>query len=216
MIRAALLALVLLSPRLAAGCETALLLAADVSGSVDAGEYQLQAEGLARALRAPQIREILIADQVALSLIHWSGPDQQAVVIDWVVIRNAAMAELFAARAEGAPRHFAASGTALGAALQAAGAQFARAPSCRRRVLDLSGDGMSNEGPAVGPARRALIAAGIEINALAIEEIGDAISAYYRAQLISRGGFVQKVQGFSDFARAIRLKLLRELTRPAA
>jgi Ca-activated chloride channel homolog len=102
MIRALILLLCLCSPVRA--CEVALLLAIDVSGSIDAGEYALQTQGLAAALEDPAVTEILLRGQVALAVTHWSGQGRQALVMPWR--RMLSMDEIrgFAARARAAAR----------------------------------------------------------------------------------------------------------------
>ncbi|RRH72205.1 DUF1194 domain-containing protein [Falsigemmobacter faecalis] len=205
----------LLIPRGALPCETALLLAMDVSGSVDSSEYRLQNEGLAAALRDPEIRDIMVQGAVSISVLQWSGPGQQQVMIDWTSVQDLRAAERLAAEVAAMPRAFAVGVTAIGEALYASAAQFARAPPCRHLVADISGDGDENAGFTLPAARQALERAGVQINGLAIEQIGRAVSAFYRARLISQDGFVETADGHLDFARAIRVKLLRELTKPA-
>lgn len=212
---ACFLALFLLIPRGALPCETALLLAMDVSGSVDASEYRLQSGGMAAALRNPEIRDLMVQRGVAVNVLQWSGPGQQRLMADWTMVRDLQTAEALAAAVEAMPRAFTGGGTALGAALSAAGEEFTRVPRCRHHVLDVSGDGTENAGYTLAAARQALERAGVQINGLAIEQIGQAVSGYYRSRLISRDGFVETADGHLDFARAIRAKLLRELTKPA-
>jgi Ca-activated chloride channel family protein len=79
MLRALALACIASCPALA--CETALLLSIDVSGSIDAGDYHLQTEGLAAALTDPEVADALVRGQVALAVVQWSGPSQQALVL---------------------------------------------------------------------------------------------------------------------------------------
>jgi Ca-activated chloride channel family protein len=198
------------------GCETALLLSIDVSGSIDAGDYQLQTEGLATALTDPEVTEALVRDQVALAVVQWSGADEQALVLSWQRMLAPPDVSRFAARAATTPRAFSGSDTAVGQALRFAAAQFAAVPDCRRKVIDVSGDGQENAGFTDAAARREAIAAGLTINAIAIEEPGAAvpITTYYRNWIITPGGFVVTARGLQDYARTLRLKLLRELTRP--
>ena len=81
MLKAIALVLCLADPLQA--CETALLLAVDISGSVDAGEYALQMSGLAAALEDHDIADLLVEDSVALSLVHWSGLRRQKLLLPW-------------------------------------------------------------------------------------------------------------------------------------
>src|SRR6056297_2212350 len=93
-LRTLLISLCLAQP--AQACRTALILAMDVSQSVDPGEYRLQIDGLAAALRDPEIAEILVRDQVALSVLQWSGVDAQEVVLDWTQMLSPSHVQLFA------------------------------------------------------------------------------------------------------------------------
>ncbi len=200
----------------AAACETALLLAVDVSGSIDPAEYRLQAEGMAAALRDPAVAEELLRGQVALAVLHWSGAGQQALVQPWRRMLDLRDIAAFADRAAAAPRAFAGSDTAVGQAITAATAAIAAVPDCRRRIIDISGDGPENAGFTLSSARAAALAARIAINAIAIEEAGPAapVTAFYSRLVVTPGGFVVTARGMEDYAATLRLKLLRELARP--
>ncbi|MFN3641451.1 MAG: DUF1194 domain-containing protein [Gemmobacter sp.] len=195
-------------------CEAALVLAMDVSGSVDAGEYRLQVDGLALALDDPAIVDALTGGAVALAVVQWSGLGRQALSLPWRRIVTPADAAAFAAAVRAMPRAFTASDTAVGEALAFAMAQFAAVPDCRRRIVDLSGDGAENVGFTIARARREAIAAGVEVNGLAIESMGLSITQFYRNWVVTPGGFVVTARGHLDYARAMRVKLLRELSRP--
>lgn len=214
MLRVALLLCLTAPPALA--CETALLLSIDVSGSIDRADYRLQAGGLAAALSHPDVIEALVRDQVALALVQWSGVAEQALVLPWARMLTEADVARFAARAEAMPRAFSGSDTAVGQGLRFAAAQFAAVPDCHRRVIDISGDGQENAGFTDARARAEAVAAGIILNAIAIEEAGPAIpiTTYYRRWIISPGGFVVTARGLQDYAETLRLKLLRELAKP--
>ncbi|MFN3293154.1 MAG: DUF1194 domain-containing protein [Gemmobacter sp.] len=214
--RALALALALTLPAAADACEAALVLAMDVSGSVDRGEYLLQVEGLAAALADPALREVMVQDQVALAVVQWSSLGQQALVLPWQRMLSARAIDDFAARVLAMPRAFPGSDTAVGQALEFSLDQFAAVPDCRRRIVDMSGDGDENVGYTTPRARARAIAEGVEVNALAIEAMGLSISNFYRRWVITPGGFVETAQGHLDYARAIRSKMLRELTRPGA
>lgn len=200
----------------ALSCETALLLAIDVSGSIDAGDYRLQTEGLASALSDPVVAEALVAGQMALAVIQWSGVEQQAVGLSWHRMLTPRDVTRFAKEAAGMQRLYYGSDTAVGEGLRFAAAQFAAVPDCRRKVIDVSGDGQENAGFTDARARADAIDAGIMINAIAIEEPGPAspITSYYRNWVITPGGFVVTARGLQDYAETLRLKLLRELTKP--
>lgn len=214
MLRAALLACFTAQPALA--CETALLLAIDVSGSIDASDYRLQTEGLASALADPDVTDALVRGQVALAVIQWSGVDEQALVLSWQRMLAPPDVTRFAARAAAIPRTFSGSDTAVGEGLRFATSQFAAVPDCRNKVIDVSGDGQENAGFTDAAARREAIAAGLTINAIAIEDPGPAfpVTSYYRSWIITPGGFVVTARGLQGYAGTLRQKLLRELTGP--
>jgi Ca-activated chloride channel family protein len=122
----------------------------------------------------------------------------------------------YAARAATLPRAFTGSDTAVGQGLSFALAQFAVVPDCQRRVVDISGDGQENAGFTDAEARAEARMAGVTVNAIAIEEPGPAapVTAYYRAWVITPGGFVVTARGLQDYAETLRQKLLRELADP--
>lgn len=200
----------------AQACETALVLAIDVSGSVDPEEYRLQMDGLAWALRDATVRQALIDAQAKVAVLQWSGSSRQAIVAPWTAIRSDADIEALTATVEAAPRAFRHFSTAIGEALTVAAAMLGEvAGECGRQVVDVSGDGPSNEGADVALMRDALVRGGVQINGLAIE-IGDpGLTSYYAEHVIGGpGAFVLTARDFADYPRAIRRKLLREVTKP--
>ncbi len=196
-------------------CETALVLSIDVSGSIDRGEYRLQTEGLAAALRDPEVAEALVRGQVALAVVQWSGADQQALVLPWARMLTADAVAGYASRAAAIPRRFEGSDTAVGQGVRFALVQFAAVADCKRMVIDVSGDGPENAGFTDSAARAEAMAAGVQINGIAIEEPGPAspVTGYYRRWVMTPGGFVVTARGLQDYARTLRLKLLRELSK---
>jgi Ca-activated chloride channel homolog len=210
------LALLCLTAAPSLGCETALLLSIDVSGSIDGADYRLQTEGLASALTDPEVAEALVRGQVALAVVQWSGPSQQALVLPWQRMLDPGAVDRLAGRVATAPRAFKGSDTAVGQAIRFALAQFAPVGDCERRVIDISGDGQENAGFTDAKARAEAVAAGVMINAIAIEEPGQAfpITNYFRGWVITPGGFVVTARGLQDYAETLRLKLLRELVSP--
>ncbi|QYK43208.1 MAG: DUF1194 domain-containing protein [Paracoccaceae bacterium] len=218
MLRRATLALLLASAAPAGACDTALLLAVDISGSIDAGEYAVQMRGLSDALADPAVAELLVAGQVALGVVHWSGVGRQAFVMPWQRMLTPRHVTAFADRAGALPRAFTASDTAVGEALAFSAAQFAAVPDCRRRVIDISGDGPENAGHTVTRARAAAVAQGIEINAIAIEDPGPSspVSRFYARWVISPNGFVMTAPSVDAYPRTLRAKLIRELDKPSS
>jgi Ca-activated chloride channel homolog len=198
------------------GCETALVLSIDVSGSIDGSEYRLQVEGLASALADPAVADALVKGQVALAVVQWSGAEQQTVALDWQRMLDLGAVNRFAGRAAAMPRAFSGSDTAVGQGLRLALTQFGAVPDCVRKVIDVSGDGQENAGFTDRKARNEAVAAGVVINAIAIEEPGPAfpVTAYFRDWVITPGGFVVTARGLQDYADTLRRKLLRELEKP--
>ncbi len=200
----------------AQACNTALVLAIDVSNSVDGREYRLQVDGLADALADPEVIEALLRDRVALAMLQWSAAEQQQLTLDWRRMIEPADVAGFAVAARTAPRAFILAGTAPAEAILAALPLFKRVPDCRRRVIDVSGDGSPNDGGDVGDARHAAERAGVTINGIAIESMGLAVTGFYGRRLITRDGFVMTARSHRDYPRAIRAKILRELARVIA
>ena len=202
-----------LLPMAALACETALLLTIDVSNSVDAAEYRLQADGLADALLDPDISETMIRDQVAIMVMQWSGVGQQAVSVPWTRITDAGVARQVAAQARAMDRAFILSGTATGDAISAALPFFDAVADCKRKVIDISTDGTANAGPDIRQIRTRAERAGVTINGIGIESMGLTITNYLRSSVITRDGFVMTARMHRDYPAAIRAKILREITR---
>lgn len=206
----------LLAPLRLAACETALLLTIDTSGSVDSAEYRLQTEGLAEALADPEVADALVLGQVALAVVQWSGAGQQALSLPWQRMLSYDAVAAFSRAARRLDRVFYGSDTAVGEAIGFSVDQFSAVADCRRNVIDISGDGPLNAGLPLGPARARALAAGSEINAIAIEDVGQSIpiTEFYRRYVISPHGFVVTARSQTDYPRAIREKLIRELAKP--
>ncbi len=196
-----------------AACETALMLTIDVSNSVDPGEFRLQTDGLADALGDPEIIEALVQGEVALAVMQWSGEERQAISIPWTRMRTAEDVARFALAARLTERAFVLSDTAPAEAIYFALRQFAQVEDCARHIIDVSGDGTPNAGSDVAGARLAAERAGVTINGVAIESMGIAITGFYQRALVTRDGFVITARGHRDYPRAIRDKIIRELSR---
>ncbi|AGI68782.1 DUF1194 family protein [Octadecabacter antarcticus 307] len=194
-------------------CDTALLLTIDVSNSIDTVEYRLQADGMADAVLDAEVSEALISGQVAVAVIQWSGVGRQDLSIPWRQLRSVADVQTFAVDARKMPRAFVQSDTAVGDAILFALDQFADAPNCGRQVIDISGDGQPNAGSDTRLASRAAERRGVTINAIAIESMGIAITTFLNRSVITRDGFVITARRHLDYPRAIREKILREVSR---
>ncbi|NNE87009.1 MAG: DUF1194 domain-containing protein [Silicimonas sp.] len=207
-------------PAPALACRLALLLAMDVSSSIDEREYLLQRHGLAAALLAPEVQEAFLRDRdpVALSVFEWSGQRNQRMVIDWIMIRTTADLQVAAQRLSTPQRAERLFPTSLGSALGYAAGQLERAPRCSRKTLDVSGDGKNNDGFPPASAYRHFPFQRVVVNALAIggaQDLQDLVG-YFAAEVIKGpGAFVETAFDHDDFERAMRRKLEREL-RPLA
>lgn len=196
--------------------DMALVLAVDVSESVDAEEYVLQHEGIARAFESPQVVAAIKGGThgaIDALVLEWSDRDKQVVTVSWTPVRDEASAAGFAAQIRATKRS--SSGlTAIGDALLAAGAAFQLLPDQpARRVIDVSGDGMANVGPRPAAIRDALVTEGVTINGLAILANEPWLDTYYNNDVIGgAGAFLLQVQDFQSFATAIQQKLLAEIS----
>jgi hypothetical protein len=192
-----------------------LVFAIDSSGSVDFAEFELQASGIARAFRDPEVIEAIMGaapNGIAVCVIQWSGRHQHLAVVDWTKVTDAVSADALAATIEATGRVLIGE-TAIADALEFATDQFADGPfRGARRIIDLSGDGVTNAGGDPDPIRDAAVWSGITINGLAILNESPTLDLYYADHVI--GGpdaFVLTARDYDDFARAIRLKLLQEI-----
>jgi hypothetical protein len=203
-------------PACAANVDLQLLLAVDVSFSVDPEEYALQIHGLAAAMRSPEVIDAIATSApngVAVALMQWAGPREQTLSVPWSEVRDRASAEAFAASVETVKRPGTNGGTAIGDALAQGIAHLADSRfRGTRQVIDVSGDGKTNRGDSPAPVRRRATASGITINGLVILNEEPHLGDYYVLRVVGGpGAFVLHAQTFDDFAHAIRMKLIREI-----
>ena len=204
-----------------------LVLAADVSRSVDSQKFQLQREGYAAALANPRVLDAIQSGRrgrIGVLFLEWSGFGNQKVVIDWMLIDGPKAAQAFGDRLLESPRSFA-DRTSISGGIDAAVAQLARAPfEAQRRTIDVSGDGTNNAGRDVGQARDEALALGISINGLVIlsetplpwnpehTNPPGGLTKYYRDNVIGGpGSFVLEAKDFSSFGEAIVKKMIAEI-----
>lgn len=218
MMRAAATSILLsLAAAPAMACDLALVLAVDVSGSVDSREYRIQRDGLAAALQDGVVAEALVAAQAQVMVLQWTGVGRQQVTVPWQQITDFAALRAFSEQVAADPRAWRNFSTAIGEALDVAVAQFADVPNCTRRVIDVSGDGQSNEGLVPTAMRTRLKAENVTVNALVIEGAEDDLTAYFWENVIwGEGAFVVTANSFDDYPERIRLKLRRETTKQTA
>lgn len=208
--------IVLLAPPVQA-CKLALVLGIDVSHSIDASEYSIQVQGLADALEDPVIASTLVELNAALTVVQWSGETQQDLSIPWQRMLSARHVDRFRVRVANLVRPWKKSNTAVGASLNLMLDQFAQVPDCTRKVIDFSGDGISNAGPLPVAARGRAKSMDVVINGLAIDRLGLSVTQYYKNHVTSgRDSFVVTAKGYHDYPRAIRAKLFRELLPPSS
>lgn len=203
----------------AAACALELILAVDVSGSLDGREFALQIEGIAAAFEDPQVVAAIEAQKggVLVTLTQWSSVSRQRQATGWHLIGDAESAGAFAHDVRGSRRDWQNYTTAIGEALHHARGVSRTAPQrCHRRVIDVSGDGVSNEGRPPRPVADALAASGYTVNALVIRgDTPDPVD-YYRANVLAGPrAFLEIAADFDDFAEAMRRKLLREIEERA-
>lgn len=203
-----------------------LVLAVDVSGSVDAFESRQQRQGYIQAITDPRVlRAIAGTEQGAISVtyVEYADPGFERVLVDWVLIDGPAAAEDFAGRLASAPT-LRAMYTSIASAIELAMRRFAANPwPGARKVIDISGDGPNNAGRPLMMAREAALAQGVTINGLPIlndrpqpfampTPMDVDLDLYYADNVIGGPGhFMIIADGFDDFARAILSKLIREI-----
>lgn len=204
-----------------------LVLAADISRSVDAAKFKLQREGYAAALTNPKVIAAIQSvetGRVAICFVEWSGSSAQTVAVDWTSVGTLEEASAFADRILAAPRAFM-ERTSISAAIDYAMQQFDRSPfTASRRVIDVSGDGTNNIGRDVVAARDDALRQGVTINGLAIlsqvplptnpmhTHPPGGLLKYYEDNVIGGpGAFALAAEGHEAFGRSILSKLIKEI-----
>lgn len=201
--------------------DLALVLAVDGSASVTYDEFGLIASGMAAALRDPVVIRGLTggpAKASYLSLLLWSGAGAQEVITNWTRVGNPTEVKAFASDVDNMPRLVRPGETAIGEALLAALTLLGHVPAKpARRVVNVIGDGRSNNGIAPGPVRDRMAAAGITINGLCIlHEEPDLLEFYTKEVIGGPGAFAVTCKDYADFIEAMRQKLTRETNVPVA
>jgi hypothetical protein len=196
--------------------DLALVLAVDVSGSVNTERFELQRQGYAKAFASREVIDAIAAGEnrtIAVTLVEWSGATHQRQMIGWTLITDAESALAFGSAISEAPRAFA-DWTSISGALDFALALFDQVEGVKavRRVIDVSGDGINNNGRPINDARGDVVTAGITINGLPILSEYPTLDDYYRDNVIGGpGSFVVAVSDFDAFGNAILGKLVREI-----
>jgi hypothetical protein len=202
--------------------DLALVLAVDVSRSMDDDEQKLQRDGFVEAFRSPVVHEAIrkgVLGRIAVVYIEWSGANEQTVVVPWTVIEGPERAVAYSDRLARAPigRIFS---TSISGAIDFGMKLFGESGvDPIRRVIDVSGDGPNNTGRVVTLARDDAVAQGVTINGLPFmlkrpTGYGDIenLDFYYEDCVIGgQGAFIVPVREARHFAEAIRTKLVREI-----
>ena len=196
--------------------DLALILALDGSASVTFDEFNLMANGCAAALRDPETVAGLTGGPQGsslMALLLWSGHDAQEVMVEWTRLDLPATVAAFAQAVEDVPRVVPAGATAIGEALAACARLLEQAPAVsHRQVIDMVGDGRSNDGTPPEAVRDLLNNAGVTINGLCVLHEEPDLLASYTAEVIGGpGAFAVQCQDFAGFADAMRQKLTREI-----
>lgn len=197
--------------------ELELVLLADSSSSIQGDEFDLQIGGYATAFHDPGVIaaiEALGGNGIAVVFVQWSASFQQIDAVDWTHIRGPDDSRRFGGAIAAQARRFKGFGTGTGAALEYGAALFANnGYAGRRRVIDITSDEHSNTGPHPKDRRDAIVADWITINGLAILDDSFDLEDYFRRYVIGGpGAFVMAVGSYRDFAEAIKLKLIREIS----
>lgn len=206
-----------------------LILAVDVSGSVDEIEAQLQREGYIAALTSRQVLNAIRSGEnrrIGIAYVEWAGAQYQRTIVDWTVIEDEASAKAVVAKIAASP-YVAIRWTSISAAIDYSMAVFQTSPfEGKRRVIDISGDGKNNNGGDVVSARDRAVAAGVTINGIPIlnDRQGGRgyggrgfpsdpdLDVYYQTYVIGGpGAFMVPAESFDTFAKAIQSKLIREI-----
>jgi hypothetical protein len=198
-----------------------LVLAIDVSSSVDDDEYFLQVYGLAQAFRHPDVVSAIKSSTtggIVVSLVQWSDSNKQVLAVDWTPITDAYSALAFSETLLRTPRLVAGGQTSISGAIE-----FSRrlidmnGYEGWRQTIDVSGDGRANSGPPPTGARDLAVEAGITINGLAVLNEEPFVDRYFEHSVI--GGeysFMIEAVDYDDFSAAMTEKLVREIGIPLA
>jgi hypothetical protein len=218
---AALLAIALMLPFGASAgsgrADVALVLAIDVSGSVDNNRFKLQREGVAAALESEEVAAAVssgVNQTIEIAVVEWA--EEQRLLVPWTVLRGQDDLKALAARLRGASRSWVHTMTDPGGGIAAAEHLFAAEPLAGlRQVIDVSGDGRQNTGEvATADARDAAVSHGITVNGLPIASEGEpGIEDWYRANVVGGpGAFLVVADSDDAFAAAFRQKLTFEIS----
>lgn len=197
-------------------CALALVLLLDVSSSVNAERYALQKQGLVESFHDPSIQRLMLNQSpggMAITVFEWATTPRQS--INWHHIQTPEDLQNFVQDIENMDRSDKDGVTAIGNALEAGVNSFDQAPcQADRKIIDISGDGSNNSGPAPSIMRDQAQSRSITINGLPIlNETEPDLEKHYRTHVVTMDGFVIVSNGFEDFTRALRRKLILEIAQ---
>ena len=207
----------LTAPAIAEGrMELHLVLAFDVSASVNDEEFDLQRTGTANALRSDLVASAInrAPGGVAIAIVQWSSVTRQALGLDWVELHDLQDVASYADAVDAMPRRLPGGGTMIHSGLGFAARLLDAAPRyARRQVIDIAANGRSDGPKRLLETRDRLLSRGIVINGLAIEEDTDTLTSYFAAHVIGgQNAFVVTADDFESFEEAMQTKLLREIS----
>jgi len=220
----ALLALCSSAPAAPQQVDLKLVLAVDVSGSIDSEEFQLEREGTADAFADPEVLKAIQGGslgKIAVAMLDFSSPQFDKVIIDWTVIKDKASAMAFADSIRNAPRT-PGRRTSVSSALELGSLLLESSEKdivATRRVIDVTGDGPNNDGNSMTEAHDKTIAQGVIVNGLPVmDEMANGyfpeLDKYYAGCVTGgRGAFVVVVHSYKDYSAAMRHKLILEISQ---
>lgn len=205
-----------------------LVLAADVSRSIDDAKFKLQRDGYAAAISDPAIVKAMQSvgphRRIGLIFIEWAGVGETKIIVDWSSVGTPAEARIFADAVLAAPRPFYGR-TSIAGAIDVGMEQMQLSPyKSDRRIIDISGDGTNNSGREITAARDTATSQGIVINGIVILSAvplpfnpahthpPGGLLAYYENNVIGGpGSFALAADSFETFGQAMRTKLIKEI-----
>jgi hypothetical protein len=221
----ALLAMTTATDAQAPVVDLALVLAVDVSRSIDDEEYALQKRGYAEAFTHPAVLNAIHANpnqRIAVTMVEWAGADFQKVVVPWTMVTDQESGQLLSEAILQTPRSFW-GWTSISGAIDYSAPLFQSGGfDGVRRVIDVSGDGVNNSGRPASMARDDAVSAGIVINGLVImndkptpgfyQRPQPPLDEFYRDNVVGgSGAFLITIDDFQSFAFAIVNKLIKEI-----
>jgi hypothetical protein len=203
------------APAMAMRVDMQLVLAVDVSGSIDSEEYQMQHQGYAEAISSENVIDAIRSGElqrIAVTFVEWSGFGHQRQLVGWTLIDGPESARAFANAIKSSQRVFS-DWTSISDAIDYSVSLFKSSGfESDRFVIDVSGDGVNNNGRPAETARDDAVARGIVINGLPILNEDPTLDAYYQENVIGGpGSFKIAVKDFSAFSSALLNKLMLEI-----